>query len=145
MVGLSSSKTIKIKEEIRGCEVVALIDEGATHKFISKEVVKEPKISAKALDAYGVVRGIRGVVRLVGVYKDVNPTIVNLSITHDFLSQSFGSVDIILGATWLEMLGKIFFYYKLSEMEFSLGDWVVILQGDHKSLVKSHVSLKSMM
>ena len=35
------------------------------------------------------------------------------------------------------------FDYKLSKMEFSLGDFFVILQGD-RSLVKSQMSLKSM-
>ena len=96
------------------------------------------------MDAYGVVLGTGGVVRATGVCKDVNLKIANLSITHNFLPLPLGSVDVILGVTWLETLGKVIFDYKLSEMEFSLGEWVVILQGD-RSLVRSQVSLKSMM
>ena len=63
LVGLSSPKTIKIKDEIRCHEVVVLVDEGATHNFISEEVVKELKIPMETLDAYGVVLGTGGVVR----------------------------------------------------------------------------------
>ncbi|KAE8650876.1 hypothetical protein Csa_002497, partial [Cucumis sativus] len=63
LVGLNSSKTIKIKGEIRGREVVVLIDGGATHNFIAEEVVKELKISVETMDAYGVVLGTGGVVR----------------------------------------------------------------------------------
>ena len=144
LVGLSSPKTIKIKGEIRGREVVVLIDGGATHNFIAEEAVKELKISVETMDAYGVVLGTGGVVQATSVCKDVNLTIANLSITHDFLPLPLGSVDVILGVTWLEMLGKVIFYYKFSEMEFSLGEWVVILQGD-RSLVRSQVSLKSIM
>lgn len=144
LVGFNSPKTIKIKGEIRGREVVVLIDGGATHNFIAEEVVKELKISVETMDAYGVVLGTGGVVQATSVCKDVNLTIANLSITHDFLPLPLGSADVILGVTWLEMLGKVVFYYKLSEMEFSLGEWVVILQGD-RSLVRSQVSLKSIM
>lgn len=36
------------------------------------------------------------------------------------------------------------FDYKLLEMEFSVREWLIILQGDRSS-VKSQVSLKSMM
>ena len=50
------------EEEIRGREVVVLIDGGATHNFIAEEVVKELKISVETMDAYGVVLGTGGVV-----------------------------------------------------------------------------------
>ena len=63
LVGFSSPKTIKIKGEIRNCEVVVLVDGGAIHNFISEEVVKELKIPMETLDAYGVVLGTGGVVR----------------------------------------------------------------------------------
>lgn len=36
-----TSKTLKIKGEIQGKEVVVLIDGEATHNFIAKEIVKE--------------------------------------------------------------------------------------------------------
>ena len=102
LVGLSSPKTIKIKGEIRGREVVVLIDGGATHNFIAEEVVKELKILVETLDAYGVVLGTGRVVRAACVCKDVNLTIANLSFTHDFLPLPLGSADVILGITWLK-------------------------------------------
>ena len=77
LVGLSSPKTIKIKDEIRCHEVVVLVDEGATHNFISEEVVKELKIRVETLDAYGVILETRSVVQATRMCKDVNLTIVN--------------------------------------------------------------------
>ena len=49
LVGLSSPKTIKVKGEIRGREVVVLIDGEATHNFISKEVDQGTKNSSENL------------------------------------------------------------------------------------------------
>ena len=40
MVGLSKPRTMKLRGEIQGKEVVVLIDCGATHNFISKPVVE---------------------------------------------------------------------------------------------------------
>ena len=40
LVGLTTPGTMKLKGEIRGQKVVVLIDCGATHNFISWELVK---------------------------------------------------------------------------------------------------------
>ena len=69
---------------------------GEPHNFIAEEVVKELKISVETMDAYGVVLGTGGVVQATSVCKDVNLTIANLSITHDFLPLPLGSADVIL-------------------------------------------------
>lgn len=107
-------------------------------------MVKELKIPMETLDAYGVVLGTGGVVQATGMCKDVNLTIANLSITHDFLPLPLGSADVMLGVTFLGTLGKVMFEDKLSKMEFSSRDFF----GDSirdRSLVKSQVLLKSMM
>lgn len=61
--------------------------------------------------------------------KNVHLTIPKLSISiHEFLPPPYRSADVILGVTWLETLGKVMFDYKLSEMEFLVGEWLIILQ-----------------
>ena len=47
VVGLSEPRTMKLKGEIHGKEVVVFIDCGATPNFISKSVVESLKIPRK--------------------------------------------------------------------------------------------------
>ena len=40
VVGLSNPGTVKVRGEIKGEELVILVDRGATHNFISEKFVK---------------------------------------------------------------------------------------------------------
>lgn len=44
MAELSSPQTVKVKGLVKGLEVVALVDGGATHNFIDKELVASRKL-----------------------------------------------------------------------------------------------------
>ena len=55
MMGISSSKTIKLEGTIQGEKVVVLIDSGATHKFVSTEVVKRLNLTIDSAKAYNVL------------------------------------------------------------------------------------------
>lgn len=129
---------------MRDTEVIILIDSGATHNFISNEIVQRLEISLSHSASYGVVLGTGDSVRAAGVCKNVVLTMGDITIVQDFLPLPLGSADIILSVAWLETLGKIQFDYRLSVMDFQLGEWQVHLKGD-RGLVKSHISLKSMM
>ena len=48
VVGLSTPKTMKVKEKIGHQEVIALIDCGATHNFISNRVVQLLRLPLEA-------------------------------------------------------------------------------------------------
>lgn len=121
-----------------------LIDGGATHHFISEEIGAELNFSVTPSKEYGVVLGTGGTVQTTGVCRGVLLTIAKLAIIQEFLPLPLGSADVILGVTWLETLGKIQFDFQLLEMDLWIGDWLVHLCGD-RSLVKSQISLKSMM
>ena len=58
VVGLSEPRTIKLKGEIHGKDVVVLIDCGATHNFIYKLVVESLQIPRQGTSQYGVVIGL---------------------------------------------------------------------------------------
>lgn len=143
MAGFSSPKTIKVKGMIKGCEVVVLIDGGATQNFIAEELVADLQLLVSPMEGYSVVLGIDGSVCAAGICKRVHLIISNLSIIHDFLPLPLG-VNVILEVAWLETLGKIEIDYQSSVMNFCVGNWMVELQGDW-SLVRSQVSLRLMM
>ena len=57
LVGLTSSKTMKLQGEIRSQQVVVLIDCGTTHNFISFELVRKLTLPVEETGTYGVLWG----------------------------------------------------------------------------------------
>ena len=57
VVGLSNPGTMKVKGKTKEREVVILIECGATHNFISTNVVEELQLATKDTSHYGVILG----------------------------------------------------------------------------------------
>lgn len=144
VVGLTSPQTIKVEGLIENQEVVVLIDCGATHNFISAELVQKLGLPRMETSGYGVIMGTGFVVQGAGICKGVTLSLQNLEITENFLPQELGSSNAILDMKWLSSLGKMFVDWKSLTMRFQVGDTNVALHGD-PSLSKTLVSLKSMM
>ncbi|XP_010555029.1 PREDICTED: uncharacterized protein LOC104824625 [Tarenaya hassleriana] len=118
-IGLTSPKTFKMKGCIGDQEVVVMINSGATHNFLSVEVI------------------CRAVVL----------KLQNLEIVADFLPLELGNADVILGVQWLRTLREIQMDFECLEMKFGIGngETMVTVKGDpnlHTSLVSSKSSMK---
>ncbi|XP_013615209.1 uncharacterized protein LOC106428065 [Brassica napus] len=146
VVGLSSSRTMKLKGELNGEEVIVLIDSGASHNFVSEKLAA--KMAAKlGLEAqnttrYGVM--VAGGVKVQGrgVITGVELKVQDCTIHTSFLPLELGIADVILGVQWLDTLGETRVNWKLQRMKIKMdGEWVLI-QGD-PSLHSAGVSLKS--
>ncbi|KAL2469553.1 Ty3-gypsy retrotransposon protein [Abeliophyllum distichum] len=59
VVGLTPPRTMKVKGKIAAQEVVILIDCGASHNFISTELVQKLGLPRTATNGYGVIMGTR--------------------------------------------------------------------------------------
>lgn len=57
VVGLTPPKTMKMTGNINGLAVMVLVDSGASHNFITKEVVQKLNLSITPTEAYGVQMG----------------------------------------------------------------------------------------
>lgn len=77
----SSPKTMKIQGENCGEPVLVLIDCGATHNFISVEVVEGLKLTISLTTEYGIMVGTEEEVRNQGICKDVVLELSGLQIT----------------------------------------------------------------
>lgn len=84
MVRLPSPKTIKLKNEVRGKEVVALIDPRATHNFISRTLVKQLEMSLDETKGYGVFLGKGESIKGDGVCQGVQFLLQGVKIVEDF-------------------------------------------------------------
>ncbi|KAF7821859.1 Retrovirus-related Pol polyprotein [Senna tora] len=57
VVGITSGRTMKLMGRVRGKEVVIMIDSGATHNFISEELVKRMGLEVEKTKSYRVTLG----------------------------------------------------------------------------------------
>ena len=96
VVGLSSPKAMKVRGQNKQREVIALIDCGVNHNFISTKLVRDLALSLKGTLGYGVVLGT-GVAAKGGVCQGIVFALQNIEIVEDFLPLELGSADVILG------------------------------------------------
>ena len=98
---------MKLKGEIVRQPVVVLIDGGATHNFISVELVQLLGLIREETTAYGVIMGTEVAVQGAGICKGVKLQLQNLQIMEDLLPLELGSSVVILGMKWLAAVGKM--------------------------------------
>lgn len=145
VIGLSNPRTMKLKGLLGDCEVVVMIDPGATHNFVSLERVKDLQIPITESGSFGVSLGNGEAIKGQGMCRNV---VLQLDggvvIKEDFLPLTLGTSDVILGVQWLEKLGNVVTNWKTQVMQFDVGDNTVTLVSD-PSLVRSKISLKAML
>ena len=88
-----------------GQEVIVLIDCGASHNFISTDMVAKLGIPYVDTHNFGVLMGMGLSIQVAGFCKGVILQLQNIEIQTDFLPLILGSADVILGMHWLETLG----------------------------------------
>lgn len=144
VIGISSSKTMKLLGEIMGQRVVVLIDPGATHNFVSLEAVEKLGLPIIPSKSFGVSLGTGANVQGEGECKSVVLHLQGVTIIEDYLPLSLGNSDLILGVQWLEKLGTVATNWKTQTLKFKLGEDNVTLKGD-PSLERTMISLKAML
>lgn len=143
LVSLITPRTMKLKGEILGNEVIVLVDCVATHNFISLELVNRLGIPLTEPTKFGVETGTGESVQGQGLCKDVVLILQELTIVETFLPLELGSTDVVLGMQWLGHVGRIEVDWHKLEMTINMGRSTVILKGD-PSLRRTEVSLKAM-
>ena len=143
LVGLTTLGTMKLKGELLSTKIVILIDYGATHNFISKDLVRGLGIPIIETSDFEVETGTGDSVPRGGVCKDVTLSLQELIIIKSFSPIELGSTDLVLGMQWLSKLGKMEVDWHRLEMRINLGCTTVILHED-PNLKRSSISLRAM-
>ena len=97
VVGLTMSRTMKIKGTIELKEVIILVDIKVTHNFLSLDLVQRLALPLTTTTNYRVVMGIVISVKGKGMCRGVCILMQGLIIVEDFLPLELGSIDVILG------------------------------------------------
>lgn len=97
IVSLTTPGTMKLKGMLRQKEVMVLIYSGASHNFISAEVVQQLGFPLSGTTSYGIIMGIGLIVKEEYVCRRVSLRLPGLMMEEDFLLLELGSSDVILG------------------------------------------------
>lgn len=144
VIGLSNPKTMKLLGLVGEETVVVMVDPGATHNFLSLQLVEKLKIPVTESGNFGVSLGNGEAIRGSGVCKGVMLHLEGgVEVYEDFLPLTLGNSNVILGVQWLKKLGPVVTNWKTQEMSFEMGDNTVTMKSD-PSLVRAKVSLKAM-
>ncbi|XP_074337653.1 uncharacterized protein LOC141674849 [Apium graveolens] len=144
VVGITNPKTLKLRGEVLGKDVVVMVDPGATHNFISTNTVKKLGLSVVKTGKFGVSLGNGEMAGGEGECKGVMVHLPTITVVEDFLPLDLGNSDVILGVAWLEKLGTVITNWKTQTLKFMVGGEQVTVQGD-PSLGRSLISLKAML
>ncbi|XP_031283947.1 uncharacterized protein LOC116142668 [Pistacia vera] len=144
IVGVTTDKTLKLKGVIGGTELIVLVDSGASHNFISHELVRKLELPVERRKSFGVMVGNGFTVRGKGICRGVPLRMQGIELCQDYFPFELGGADVVLGISWLSTLGDVCANWRNLTMEFFSEGKRVVLQGD-PSLVKTVVSLRAML
>nr|KAJ0193529.1 hypothetical protein LSAT_V11C800408980 [Lactuca sativa] len=125
----SGGKTLKFDGELLGIPVVVLVDSGATHNFLSRQLVLALGISSIPFHGINIKLGDGHVVRVTEKCVNLHILMGGCSFAVNLLVFDTGNPDIILGMEWLKTLGEVTHNWDKSWMRFSYQGMMVQLQG----------------
>lgn len=143
MVGITSKKTMKMKGMIGKREVIVLIDSGATCNFIAKQLVEEMKLAVTETVGFGVAVGNGEVIAGSGKCEGIEVEIQGVKIKEEFLKFELGTIDLVLGYSWLAKLGETRINWGLHILRFQVEEKWVSICSDPELLI-AQVSLNAM-
>lgn len=124
--------------------MIVLVDSGASHNFLSCDLVEVLGIQPEETREYAVKVGDRHRIVNKGVCRGVELKLPTLDVKQDFYLFELGGVDVVLGYEWLEGLGNIEINFKEHVMRVKVKGEEVELRGD-PSLSQTVASLEAMM
>lgn len=95
--GLSEPKILKLRGELLGRMIVVMIDCGATHNFVSPQLIQTLGLPISETKPYVVLIGNGERHQSKGICRHLHLQIGDFKVIEDFLPMSTGSSNVILG------------------------------------------------
>ena len=122
-------KTMKLEGELKGVPIPLLIDSGASHNYITRELVTALNLPITETKEYVVSLGDGSKRSSQGKCQGLVVQLGRDSLLLDAYILDLGGMDMILGVEWLESLGEIRADWKKKTMSFELGGKTINLRG----------------
>ncbi|WVZ21137.1 hypothetical protein V8G54_008459 [Vigna mungo] len=128
--GWTNPGTLKTRGTIGDQKVVVLIDGGASHNYISKNVTEELGLTVTNTTPYSVSLGDRCKRITQGRCEKVRIRLDEVELEEEFHVFELGGVDVILGVAWLAKLGVVKTDWADMVMEYDVGKKRIWIKGD---------------
>ncbi|CAA7021556.1 unnamed protein product [Microthlaspi erraticum] len=129
-LGIDSPITTKMTGLVKKNQVVVMLDSGATHNFITPEMIKRAQLKTMVNPNLEIMLGTSVSVHGTGICQNVQLLLQGLTFTAYFIVLDLGSAYIILGVQWLRTLGKRQIDWDKHEYSFMYQGKQVTLKGD---------------
>jgi hypothetical protein len=107
LAGVAFTDTMKLEVGLESASLVALLDSGSTHNFISDAAALQTGLPLKHRPRLTAMVANSERVACVGVIRDAPLTIGGASFPADLYVMPLVGYDVILGTRWLAVLGPI--------------------------------------
>ncbi|XP_057806177.1 uncharacterized protein LOC131021105 [Salvia miltiorrhiza] len=128
--GFDGPQTMKLFGRVGDTRLLLMVDNGASHCFVSEKVARKLNWQIEPTTSFSVVLGDGSRVRTGGICKDVPLTLDTETFYISCYVFPICSVDMILGVSWLATLGEVKANWRNLTMEFSLNGRLQCLRGD---------------
>ncbi|WVZ20256.1 hypothetical protein V8G54_007578 [Vigna mungo] len=143
MAGLTTRKSWKLWGTIGHEKVVVLLDCGASHNFISPDLIARCGLHQEPTLPYVVEVGDGHKVHCQGKCHGFILEVQGMKIQQEFFVFTLGGADVILGLEWLASLGEVRADFGNLRLTIGKGNEEHILVGD-PTLSKSESSMKKL-
>ncbi|KAL4341195.1 hypothetical protein GQ457_08G021940 [Hibiscus cannabinus] len=131
MWGMSAWETMRLEISIEGHKLIALLDSGSTHNFLSLSAMKKLNLRVDKKASLKVVVADGGLLGTMGLCSKVEWQTQGHSFVTDFLILPLKNSDVVFGIQWLSTLGPIKWDFSKMSMEFRHSEQAVTLVGVH--------------
>jgi len=125
----AAPKTMCITTRIGSSDVIALIDNGSTHNFISERLANALRIPVVPTASFTVRVANGEKLKCQGRFEEVGVDLQGTHFSLTLYSLPLTGLDLVLGIQWLEMLGSVVCNWKQLTMEFQWKNQLRQLRG----------------
>jgi hypothetical protein len=116
--GVAMTDTMQLAVTLGAASLVALLDSGSTHNFISEEAARRSKLPLYQRPRLTTMVANGEKITCVGVIRDAPLLIAREAFPADLFVMPLAGYDIVLGTKWLGALGPIIWDLANRRMSF---------------------------
>lgn len=137
LTGWSAAQTMRVLVKIGTMEVIALVDSGSTHNFVSDKFAEILKLPATQIKPSNVRVANGGHLQCSGKFEHVPLLVQGISFAVTLYSLPLMGLDMVLGVQWLKELGDVNCNWKNLTMKFHWDGQLRILKGINSKPIQS--------